>query len=204
MSVTFGGFTAPIVAVSPTGANPFISVQVPFEALPAGQTAASLPVVLTVNNTPSAAVQASIVRSAPGIFTIPPTGQGNAILVFSAPMTNTAAIAAPVGASVGYPAAPIPRGTPGFFYATGLGAMTPPVPGVSRLKRPLQRQRDAAGFHRGVSAPVGFAGQAPGFPGVFQVNITVPQNAPTGNAVSLVVKSADGTVTSNIATIAVQ
>ena len=56
----------------------------------------------------------------------------------------------------------------------------------------------------GVIAPVAFAGQAPGFPGVFQVNITIPQNAPTGSNVSLVIKSADGSVTSNAATIAVQ
>ena len=56
----------------------------------------------------------------------------------------------------------------------------------------------------GMPTPVAFAGQAPGFPGVFQVNITIPQNAPTGDGVSLVVKSADGVVSSNIATIAVQ
>jgi uncharacterized protein (TIGR03437 family) len=55
----------------------------------------------------------------------------------------------------------------------------------------------------GITAPVGFAGQAPEFPGVFQVNITIPQNAPTGNSVPLVLKSADGSVTSN-ATIAVR
>jgi len=50
----------------------------------------------------------------------------------------------------------------------------------------------------------GVCGTAPGFPGVLQINITVPQNAPTGNTVSLIVRSADGTVISNAATIAVQ
>jgi uncharacterized protein (TIGR03437 family) len=56
----------------------------------------------------------------------------------------------------------------------------------------------------GISAQVNFAGQAPGYPSVDQVNIIIPQNAPTGNSVSLVVQSADGSVTSNTATIAVQ
>jgi uncharacterized protein (TIGR03437 family) len=56
----------------------------------------------------------------------------------------------------------------------------------------------------GITAFVAFAGQAPGFPGVFQVNITIPQSAPAGSNISLVVKSADGSVTSNTATIAVQ
>jgi len=39
---------------------------------------------------------------------------------------------------------------------------------------------------------------------LFQVNITIPQNAPTGDRVTLIVKSADGSVTSNVATIAVR
>ena len=161
-----------------------------------------------MNNVPSNAIQTSIVPSAPGIFTIPPTGEGNAILVFVNPATQTAAIAAPANASIGYPTAPIPRGTPGFFYVTGLGAMTPSVadgsgscPAANRVCNANAQPQVLTG---GVSAPVAFAGQAPGFPGVFQVNVTVPQNAPTGNAVSLMVKSADGTVTSNTATIAVQ
>jgi uncharacterized protein (TIGR03437 family) len=58
----------------------------------------------------------------------------------------------------------------------------------------------------GITAPVGFAGQASGFPGVYQVNITIPQNAPTGSAVDLQIQSADGTVTSatKISTVAIQ
>ena len=56
----------------------------------------------------------------------------------------------------------------------------------------------------GVPAQVSFAGQAPGFPGVAQINITIPQNAPTGGSVLLTVTSADGTVMSNSASIAVQ
>lgn len=56
----------------------------------------------------------------------------------------------------------------------------------------------------GIPAQVVFAGQAPGFPGVEQINLSIPSDAPTGNSVSLTVKSADGTVTSNAATIAVQ
>jgi uncharacterized protein (TIGR03437 family) len=56
----------------------------------------------------------------------------------------------------------------------------------------------------GIGAKVSFAGQAAGFPGVMQVNIVIPQGAPTGNSVSLTVTSADGTVTSNAASIAVQ
>lgn len=209
VSVSFGGITAPMVAVVPNGANPFVSAQVPFEVLPAGQTsAATLPVVLTVNSMASAPIQASIVPSAPGIFTIPPTGQGNAILVFTNPATNTVAIAAPSSASIGYSTAPIPRGTEGYFYVTGLGAITPGVadgsgtcPASNGLCSANATPQVLIG---GIPAKVIFAGQAPGFAGISQINVTVPQNAPTGDIVSLVVISGDGTMTSNAATIAVQ
>jgi len=59
-------------------------------------------------------------------------------------------------------------------------------------------------FLGGVLAQVVFAGQAAGFPGVSQINITVPQSAPTGSTIPLIVKSAVGTVASNAATFAVQ
>jgi uncharacterized protein (TIGR03437 family) len=202
VSVTFNGVPAPMVAVSPTGQYPYVSAQVPFEV------SGTVPVVITVNGTPSPAVQESIVPSQPGIFTIPATGQGNAILTFLNPATNQPAIAAPASSGITYPTAAIPRGTGGFFYVTGLGAMTPAVPDGSGTCPAANGLCNANALPTvlvgGMSAHVAFAGQAPGFPGVFQVNITIPQSAPTGSAVSLVVTSADGSVTSNTATIAVQ
>jgi uncharacterized protein (TIGR03437 family) len=39
----------------------------------------------------------------------------------------------------------------------------------------------------GVNAPVAFSGLAPGFVGLWQLNVQVPANAPTGNAVPLVI-----------------
>jgi hypothetical protein len=92
VTVTFNGIMAPIAAVDPSGAYPYVSVQVPFEVSPG-----TASVVLTVNETPSAPVETTIVASAPGVFTIPATGQGNAILVFVNPATNQPAIAAPTG-----------------------------------------------------------------------------------------------------------
>jgi uncharacterized protein (TIGR03437 family) len=202
VSVTFGGFTAPMVQVVPTGAYPFVSAQVPFEALAAGQTSATVPVVITVNNVPSAPVQTQIVASSPGIFTIPPTGQGNAVLVNLADYT----IAAPSGSVPG--AHPIPRGQAAFFYVTGLGTMTPSVADGSGSCPAANGLCNANAmpmvFVGGVQVQPTFAGQAPGYPGVAQINLTIPSNSPTGGSVSLIVKSADGTVASNTATIAVQ
>lgn len=204
VSVTFNGVTAPMVAVSPAGANPSVTVQVPFEALPAGQAAATVPVVITLNGVPSVAAPTQIVASAPGIFTIPPTGLGSAVLVNLADYS----IAAPSGSIPGLSAHPIPRGQAAYFYVTGLGAMTPSVPDGSGACPAASGICNANALPTvlvgGVPAQVLFAGQAVGFPGVMQVNIIVPQGAPTGGSVSLIVKSADGTVTSNSATVAVQ
>jgi uncharacterized protein (TIGR03437 family) len=52
---------------------------------------------------------------------------------------------------------------------------------------------------------VSYAGQAPGYIGVNQINIIIPENAPTGNSVPLQIRSADGTlITNSLVTIAVQ
>jgi uncharacterized protein (TIGR03437 family) len=200
VTVTFKGITAPVVQVVPGGANPFVSVQVPFEVLNAGQNSADVPVTISVNGVPSAAAPVQIVASQPGIFTLTANGQGQAVLVNLADHT----IAAPTGPG----AHPIPRGQTAFFYVTGLGAMTPSVadgsgicPAANGLCNANAMPTVSVG---GVPAQVSFAGQAPGFPGVGQINITIPQNAPTGGSVALTVTSADGTVISNSASIAVQ
>ncbi|MCH8268298.1 MAG: hypothetical protein IH846_12330 [Acidobacteria bacterium] len=50
--------------------------------------------------------------------------------------------------------------------------------------------------------PVRSSGLAPGFVGLYQVNVQVPSNAPTGEAVEVVLTI--GGVTSNTVTIAVE
>jgi uncharacterized protein (TIGR03437 family) len=160
--------------------------------------------VITVNNVPSAPLQTQIVASSPGIFTIPATGQGNAVLVNLADFS----IAAPTGSIPGLNSHPIPRGQSAYFYVTGLGSMTPGVadgtgscPAANGLCNADAPPTVTVGD---MPAQIIFSGQAGGFPGVMQINIFVPNGAPTGNDVPLVVKSADGTVISNTATVAVQ
>lgn len=216
VSVKIGGISAPIKDVAPVGpfgdVNTFVNAQVPF-----GVTPGNADVVATVNGVDSPAETTAIVASAPGIFTIPPTGQDYGILVYCDPKTSTATkcnvfIAAPGSAqsTIGYATAPIPRGTNAFFYAAGLGTMTPPVadgdatvdpnnPSIVDVKPLIWIGNGTTN----VQAVYQFAGQAPGFPGVYQVNIQVPKNAPTGD-VLLWLTTPDGSVTSNKAKISVQ
>lgn len=208
VSVTFNGIPAPLSTVVPTGAFPFINAQVPFEVLSAGQTSGAANVVVTVNGVPSTPQAVPMVSAAPGAFTIPPTGQGNVILAFVDPADNTAKIAAPASAStsIGYPTAPIPVGQTGFFYATGLGAMTPPITdGVADLTVTHFANATPTVMVGGVAAQVQFAGQAPPYAGVNQINIVIPNGAPTGDAVPLQIQTADGKIISTPgATIAIR
>jgi uncharacterized protein (TIGR03437 family) len=191
---SFNGVPAAIRDVVPA-AN-LINVQVPFE------TASGSVSALVTSTTGASSPQAvTIVAQAPGIFTIPP-GVGNAIVV----NLNDGSIAGPTNANIGLTTHPIPRGTPAFFYATGLGAVTPPETDGAADSIIHNANALPKVMIGGISAQVLFAGLAPGFPGVYQVNIIIPANAPTGNGISVQIESADGTVTSaaNIATISVQ
>lgn len=204
VEVRFGGIATPLrdVIITDASSDGFINAQVPFEVLPAGQSSATVDVVVTVNGVASPPQPVHIVAAAPGVFTIPPDGQHNAVLVFTDPTDNVTKIAAPAASSnsIGFPTAPIPRGHVGFFYATGLGALTPPVAdGDGGLEDPVVLHKanlTPIVLIGGKSAAVSFAGQAPGFPGVNQINVAVPDDAPTGDAVPLQIQTADGTVIS--------
>ncbi len=211
VSVTFNGVAAAMRDVIPAGQQ--LNVQVPFEVLPAGVTSGTVNVVVTVGTGPGATNTApqpvSIVAQAPGIFTIP-AGAGNVIMAD----ISKGFIVGPVGVNLGLgPMQPIPRGDFAYFYATGLGAFMPSgnnapvqdggvgVPGVTYNAVNVPQV-----FIGGMPAQVLFAGQAPGFPGVYQLNIQIPQGAPTGDGIAVTMKSADGTQTSpdKVATISVQ
>ncbi len=126
VTITFNNIAAPVRDVIPAANE--INAQMPFGIQGTGS-ANTVNVVVTIAGLASAPVAVPIVPSAPGIFTIPPTGLGNAVLVFADPADNIGKIAAPVSAAatIGLPVAPVPRGTPAYFYATGLGAMSPSV-----------------------------------------------------------------------------
>jgi len=209
VSVTFNGVPAAMRDVLPSGQFPQLNVQIPFEVLAAGQTTGTVNVVVTVGTTQTAPQPVLIVPQAPGIFTVP-AGAGNVIMAD----ISKGFIVGPTGVNLGLgPMQPIPRGDFAYFYATGLGAFmpsgnNPPVSdgdvgaqGVTYQTVLLPQVTIG-----GMQAQVLFAGQAPGFPGVYQVNIQIPQSAPTGDGVAVRMISADGTqiTPDKIATISVQ
>jgi uncharacterized protein (TIGR03437 family) len=154
-AVTIGGIAAPILYASPTQLN----VQIPFD-VPAGTATVSVSVNGKAAGTGSIAIQAS----APGLFV---QQQGNAAVINQDGQVNS-------------PSQPAATGSVIAAYVTGLGAATPPVgTGVAAPKDNLSIVTgDVSATIGSTPASVQFAGLAPGFAGLYQVNIQVPQMSP--------------------------
>jgi uncharacterized protein (TIGR03437 family) len=179
VTVLVGGIVAPLLAVSPQQIN----FQIPWQL--SGQTQAALTV--TSGDLTSTPIVVPLANQAPGIFLLNSGGQG-AVLV-----ANTATIAAPVGTFPG--SRPAQRGEYISIFCTGLGRVTPqPATGAPAGGNPVSLTGDGSVTVSigGIPAPVAFSGLAPGFVGLYQVNVQVPANSPTGPAVPLTI-SAGGT-----------
>lgn len=166
VSVKVGDRFAPLIFVSPTQINAMI----PYEV-----TGASVPVtIVTGPNAAGNTFTVSLSPTAPGIFFVDLSGrQQGAILNAS---DNT--FAAPVGTSLGHPARP---GDVVVIFASGLGPVTPALPsgvaaGAGGTTIPTLSSPPSVTIG-GIPATVQFAGLAPGFVGLYQVNVVIPSIA---------------------------
>ncbi len=189
--VTLGGKEVPLFFVGAGGSGfEQINAQVPFDLAPG--TTPSLLVAVRGRTAPPEQVILAAVQ--PGIFDVG-GGQG-AVLI-----ANTDILVAPVGSIPGRQTRPADRGEFVSIFCTGLGATSPTVPaGETGGGQPVTTPVTAT--LGGVNAPVTFAGLAPGFVGLYQVNVQVPEGVAANDAVSLVITQAE--VSSNTVTIAVE
>ncbi len=183
-SFMIGGQAAPLFFAMPTQVN----LQIPWES--AGQTQASI--VTTVNGVISNSWIVPLTTFAPGIFSTNATGAGQGAILIA----TTAELAAP-----GTPAS---RGGYVSIFCTGLGPVThQPATGSAALVTPLSYTLTAPTVTiGGVPALVSYAGLAPDFAGLYQVNAIVPSGISPGNTVPVVISI--GGIASNTVTIAVQ
>ena len=169
--VTFNGNPAPILyARSDT-----VSAVVPLSLLQA-----NVRVQVQYQGMLTAQSSVPVYPAVPGIYTLDSTGTGQA------------AVRHWPDYSVNGPSNPADRGSTIMVYMTSGGPTDPPgeagaiVSGIEELQLPVRAEIG------GVPAQVGFAGSAPGLiKGALQVNIQIPENAPTGDAVPLVIWVAD-------------
>jgi uncharacterized protein (TIGR03437 family) len=186
-TLSLAGNTLPLFFVSPGQIN----FQLPFT------TPGTYQMTIT-NGRMSSTINVTLAPYSPTLFTTNSQGTGQA----SALINGTATIVAPVGKFPG--SRPAARNEFIQLYCTGLGDVTnrpnlgAPSPSTN-LAITLAQATVTIG---NVDAPVNFAGLSPGFVGLYQVNLQVPPNAPSGDAVPVVLTI--GGVKSNTATIAIQ
>lgn len=170
-----------------------INFQVPWNFL--GLTSVNAVVVNgSVRSTP---VSVTLRDTVPGIFTLNNQGTGQGAIQIA----NTTTFAAPAGSVPGANAQPVPRGGFITIYCTGLGDVNDrPANGAASAGQTTKASPTVS--IGGVASTVTFSGLAPGFVALYQVNVQVPSNAPTGGAVQLVLTI--GGASSNTVTIAVQ
>jgi beta-glucosidase len=184
LSLAFGATNVPLFYASGTQVN----LQIPWEL-----SGSSQPLTATLSSQTSAPQPVPLAPFAPGLFSMNGQGTGpGAILDSSYNLVN--------------PANPASAGiTVILIYCTGLGDVTnrpatgAAAPGGDSLAVTNTKPTVTIG---GAPADVQFSGLAPGAVGEYQVNVLVPANAPTGDAVSVVLSI--GGATSNTVQIAVQ
>jgi minor extracellular serine protease Vpr len=94
---------------------------------------------------------------------------------------------------------PVHLGDMLVIYLTGMGAVSPVIGnGLPGPQNPLSMAVSPPDVTLGgVSLSVAFAGLAPGEVGVYQINATVPGDAPQGLSVPLVISQGSSTQTIN-------
>ena len=169
VSVTVQGRPAPLYFVSATQ----ISALVPFAT--SGSTA---DIVVRAGNQDSNRVVVPVSRTSPGIYATTQNGIG-AGAILKADFTIVSPTNAPR------------RGDTVLIYLTGLGALNPALSdGAAASSSILSRIVDSVNVYiGGHRATVSFAGAAPGFAGLYQINVVIPVSAPIGSAVPLALET---------------
>jgi len=169
-SVTIGGVKAPLQFVSPGQIN----AQVPWGVAPG-----TAGVVVTRKGIGSSvSYSAPISQYSPAAYTFGGVQQAIAINNSDFTITSPTPTFGPYGA---HPAA---AGDAVFFYASGLGPLdqAPPADGVNSIDATRKTANPLTVTIGGVPAKVDFAGLAPQFTGVYQVNVFIPAGIPANAA----------------------
>jgi adhesin/invasin len=157
-SVMVNGIAAPLFYVSPS--------QINFQ-MPSATGEGSSHIVVTTNGGSSSAVTPSIAPVQPGLYIYP----------------DLRAKALNQDLTLHTAQTPIAAGQYVVLYLTGFGPTTPPVPdGQPAPSNPLAYVNGAVqATIGGLPAPVAFAGLAPGFVGLVQVNAQIPSGLSPGD-----------------------
>jgi uncharacterized protein (TIGR03437 family) len=188
-TVTFNNVLAPMIYAGPLQINAIVPYEV--GSVPLGT---SINVVVTHGGVISAAFMVVTTGTEPGIFSVLQTGNGQGAILNANESPNNANNPAPKGSTVS-------------IYATGEGALAPPVATGSMsgpslpLPAPIAKVSVTIG---GQPATISYAGEAPGeVSGVIQVNAVIPNSISSGNQL-VVLTIGNNSTTQQAITVAVQ
>jgi len=172
----------PLFYVSSTQVN----AQIPFDA-PVGQAG----IAIRRGSLTSAVRPVTVAAVSPGIFTVNQSGAGAGVIVHAGNFSLVS------------PASPARAGEYLSIFCTGLGALQHPVPTGDVPPLPVPQVTVAPEVTIGrVPAVVTFAGVAPGFVGLYQVNVQVAPGTPSGSEQPLQIRM--NSLPGNTVTVAVQ
>jgi uncharacterized protein (TIGR03437 family) len=184
VQVTFDGTPAAISYAS----SAVLTVQAPFSLAPGNKTNMRV----TYQNMSSDSVSLDVLNVVPGIYTESANGKGLVTAVNQDGSMNSLSRPAPKGSLI-------------TIYAAGLGTVTPALATgqVPPSSAPSATTAPVSALVDGYAANVPFAGAAPGFPGLYQVNVQIPAIAGSG-ARPLTIYAGGGAASQNFVTIFVQ
>lgn len=173
VSVTVNGQAAYVYYVSPTQVNVQVPALVP--------TTGSVPVVVRYDGQASASVPLPMRTVSPGLLA-PATFKVDGTQYAAAVHHSTGAFVSN-GKVPDMPAAPARPGETLVFYGIGFGPVTPSTAAVAgQIAQGQTTVTNAVEFRFGeTTAQVGYAGLVPDLVGVYQFNVTVPQNVTSGD-----------------------
>ncbi len=192
---TGGGGTAPF-PTQVNGTQVLMGGQpLPLRFVGVGQVNAQVPFELATNTQQQLVVQRGttlsvpqdvvVAAAQPGIYTQDASGSGPGIIVDATQSYQLVTAQTPAAG-----------GDVLVIYCNGLGVVVPALPTgtPAPLAGPLSHTANTVTVTiGGLSAPVAFAGLAPGYPDLYQVNATMPAGVPAGNQVPVVLSVAGQT-----------
>lgn len=203
-SVTFNGISAPLFFVS----NGQINAQVPY-----GIAGLSAEVKVRSGAGESGGQIVQLATVSPALYTMNQQGNGAAIAVFA----NSATLVGALGQAGD--SRPAKAGDTITLYANGLGAVEPSIAAGRNscdpdgkcatdfsnlvLRRVVVQPIVEIGGRAVPAANIHFAGLAPEFVGLYQINLTLPPGLNPGNAVPIVIRQGTAASRADV-TIAIQ
>ena len=174
-SLMIGGVTVPLIFVSENQVNALVPYGL--------QTKGKYQAIVQHGNAISSPETITVLDAQPAVFTTDQSGKGQGH-VYKIMPDGAQILAAPN--------APAHAGDVLTIYCTGLGEVNPPV--EAGVPAPLDTLEPTVNpvmvTIGGVNAQVLFAGLTPGFTGLYQINVVVPDGVTAGDAVPVAISAA--------------